>query len=893
MDLTIISRMADAGFVFAPTTMGMTRSDRQGWPELATNGKTMLRQWVKEGNSLVSVARRGHGSMLDIDDPAAIKARGFDFGWLEGYYVVDSASGHGIHAYGLHDAESQALPNKIDVLAEKGNRNSGPILEYKGHNSSCAAPTAIRLERVCGKPDGEYLPRSPFTGTKAGLPARLIAWLNEHGEQAKPAPTGCKVPFEFHPEFDLDEFLENEGCTEANSGWVGGSFHAEVETCPHCGVEARQSTLAAAVAKFIFGGNSYGFMCHACGLDSREKHETGMAEEDPDYQPWSKPIYRHDDVELLFLDGERVGLKVTVVGQERDRAAYGRNDVSGPSSAEREGEPPAPEAPEFSDDEIRKEIHNAIYSTDEDGREHAKPEREIRLGATRILHAALQSRDRGLLVDGNARFMYHEPKTDRLMDLDGREFRNCLFDWGLPESQTTDAIIEGLKNKTISMTGPVDIYPVWHYDPGKHTLYANIEDKSLCVVTREEWGVKPNGHDGVWMHSLTGGLPKACLEHIAPWEGSGLELRNTALCNLVRMKYEVEEGIAQEDMEWLFRARLLVGCLPEMAEYRNLCAAISNRHSSGKTTLFSYPGWLFEGEDFYPTALTGKKDSDQLETVMTQKAILLADNVDRASEMAQHILCMAATTGKVSKRAHYKNFELAEARFRADVYMTALQLPKSLKGNVYSRLLMFRLAVQEQDGLTETQRKRRFLGKRAEMLGEIISRLQAMIRDEAAIEQSGKGHTYRTEFRIKDFGLFLLRQAGLYGQEQHAARLLEALTDQQRESCVEASAIEPPLDYMVGVLNYRGKRFGHSELYREMASVHRIHVDPGGKFYFADAKGLKSYLMPNQELLRKRWGLIWDRTGRNRYWYFKPTQQQIEDAQARLGPACEAGAEHA
>ena len=179
------------------------------------------------------------------------------------------------------------------------------------------------------------------------------------------------------------------------------------------------------------------------------------------------------------------------------------------------------------------------------------------------------------------------------------------------------------------------------------------------------------------------------------------------------------------------------------------------------------------------------------------------------------------------------------------------------------------------------------------MLGEILGRLQAVVRDEAAIEPSGKGSTYRTEFRIKDFGLFLLRQEGLYGRAEHACRLLEALTDQQRESCVEASAIEAPLDFIVGALNCQGRRFGHNELYKEMAGVHRSHVDRDSKFYFADAKGLKSYLMPNQELLCKRWGLVWERTGRNHYWRFKPTQQQIADARERAGLGCEAGAKDA
>jgi hypothetical protein len=66
-----------------------------------------------------------------------------------------------------------------------------------------------------------------------------------------------------------------------------------------------------------------------------------------------------------------------------------------------------------------------------------------------------------------------------------------------------------------------------------------------------------------------------------------------------------------------------------------------------------------------------------------------------------------------------------------------------------------------------------------------------------------------------------------------------------------------------------------------MARLHRQHADPNTHFFFEDAKGLKSYLMTNQELLRKRWGLFWDKTGKNHYWYLKPTQEQIQAAADR------------
>ena len=99
---------------------------------------------------------------------------------------------------------------------------------------------------------------------------------------------------------------------------------------------------------------------------------------------------------------------------------------------------------------------------------------------------------------------------------------------------------------------------------------------------------------------------------------------------------------------------------------------------------------------------------------------------------------------------------------------------------------------------------------------------------------------------------------------------------------MEASAIESVLDFMVGIQNCQRKRYGHERLYRQVAEVYRSHVDPHGRFFFEDAKGLKSYLLSNQDLLRKRWGLVWDKTGKNHYWQFNSTQEQIEAAAERL-----------
>jgi putative DNA primase/helicase len=296
-----ISDMAEAGFLFAPTAMGMTRSNREGWPQLATNNKETLLGWILEGNNLVSVTKHGHGFAIDIDDVAAVQAKGFKMEWLDGYYLVDTPSG-GLHCHGLHTTDTEALGNLIVVYDVKGESKSKKIFELKLNNQSVAAPTATRVNQP-KKRNGEYKPRSTFDTVRRGLPAVMLVWIKQYSESQKaPVAKGEKYTTEFHPQFSMDDFLDHHECTECTSGEVDGALHVVVETCPVCGKDANGSTLRAGISKFIFGGNGFGYICHACGIASREELDERMDETNEDWEPWDEFIYRHDDRDLFIQD---------------------------------------------------------------------------------------------------------------------------------------------------------------------------------------------------------------------------------------------------------------------------------------------------------------------------------------------------------------------------------------------------------------------------------------------------------------------------------------------------------------------------------------------------------------------------------------------------------------
>lgn len=185
MDFKLIGKLCEYGVDFAPTAVGMTRSNVLGWQNIATYDKGQIKKWLKEDGhrSLVAVAKRGHVAILDIDDKAACVAMGLKPEWLEGGFGVETPSG-GEHWYFRQDESLEGLRSVVNVHAVKGDRNSKKVLELKIDRCSVAAPTAKR-EGQPGKADGGYKPLTALNGQLPTIPPELLAWILEHAEATK------------------------------------------------------------------------------------------------------------------------------------------------------------------------------------------------------------------------------------------------------------------------------------------------------------------------------------------------------------------------------------------------------------------------------------------------------------------------------------------------------------------------------------------------------------------------------------------------------------------------------------------------------------------------------------------------------------------------------------
>ena len=320
MRLRFACMLAQQGFHFAPARLGETHGDI-GWNTVATADPETIKGWLASRCQLVMVAKFGKCAALDVDDWQGCLDAGFDPKWIEGEFKVNTPSG-GFHIYLPWHAAFDAFKGaKVDAFGP--NDSVRPIAELKLNNASIAAPGSFRRASDDGrKSEGFYIPDGGKAIPCPHAPA-LAEWFKAHGK-AKPRAkfTGSRKRWEFHPDFDTDDFLEWNETSLADGDTEGmheGSYDLVAESCPLCQKPSRpNSTQTNFVTKFKLGGNGYGFVCCACGVNTRQEFEDRMAEEYPDWAPWQEAIYRHDDTALLFADAAKAGLEVVELVNEPD-----------------------------------------------------------------------------------------------------------------------------------------------------------------------------------------------------------------------------------------------------------------------------------------------------------------------------------------------------------------------------------------------------------------------------------------------------------------------------------------------------------------------------------------------------------------------------------------------
>ena len=775
LDKDLILAMAAAGFCFVATDAGMTRSNVKGWQDKASDQQKLITFWIEQGFSLVAVAKHGHGFMIDIDDPEACKARGFKLDWLDGHFLVDTPSG-GVHAYGLHDAKTESMRN-TNVHQKKCDAKSPKLLELKIHNVSTAGPTAERKGQE-KKVDGLYRPRGPFTATKAGLHPDLIAWLEQNAEALYDLPQASVGPVEFHDDFELVDFLNNEGCAEHACGDVDGAFHVTVEECPHCGRGAPQSTLRAGKTKFIFGGtNSYGFLCHACGINTREEHERLMKKHNPSYTPWDGFIYKLDDPELVkeLLDGldvedaeeaeagpvAKTKLKIVIVpltpAQIRQRAQ----------------------------EKLRCEIDEVLDPCVEKG-EKKPAERQLMREASMLLYEHLKKN--GKLYNCGNVATYVDSFTHELVEVvkGGDRFGRMLLDFGIQPAEKFTAWFGRFMGAQAVHSPKNAVYNMSFYNRQPHCLYLNEYANNFLKIDADGNVTRMhNGDDDILFRDgtesecdpLCADLTK--LEYPHALKPDGL-IQKEILDTILYTK----EGVGRDNAHVILMTALLSLFFYERVP-ANPYIYLYGPGATLKSSLAVKVGKLIQGNKFSPRPATD--DEKSIKDLALSLPFIVLDEANNLKRV-MNILKTFATGGMDSRRELFTTANMRHTPYQARFWMTA-NTASLTNETISSRMMIIDAAARPE---LEPYRAVHYLSwsteRRNEIWTELVARLRRAMMELKVADEKGEGDL-SVAHRMSDFFVFGRTLAKQEGWETDFLAAQEAMTNRQQVTSTEGNDI--------------------------------------------------------------------------------------------------------
>jgi hypothetical protein len=823
--------------LFVGCQMGMSSSRLPQWQDEGTSDQPKLLDWINDGKSLVTVAKRGHSFVGDIDDLAACERLGFKREWLDGYYAVETPSG-GEHHHGLHDATTETLGNLINVYRVRGDDKSGKILELKLHNQSVAAPTAKRYadEKKCA---GVYEPRERSAKMRRGIHPEMLAWLEEHGESSKPHVNSSASLIDFHPQFDRERFLEQHDCTEDNSGIVNGSLHVVVESCPLCGKEARNSTVAAGITKFIFSGYSFGFVCHACGVNSKEELEGELAELVDGFESWHEFIYVDDDPERLLrsLGAEDASVQddiEEIAAQLPSRAGrkHPKSEILSLDGETLTDSEPGEGGNSWSHiaDELDEVRRGKRKSKNGDGKVEVKPLPQ-HIAEERIIQfvrGVFEEREKGKFFFDAYPYVYLPEDNQVVRFQDDAEAHQLLGKMRLRIRQRdTELVRENLRAHIMEFGEQTRVEKLGCLRGG--TIYVNNGRGGMFKITTDSISEVANGTDGVLMHAPDlkpfPPLDEAKLDEIrAKLGGVGGKVTDSVLCQHLNAHFEEGGSLAQPQYQQLVIMRFLSLFVANSLALRPIMIALGEQNS-GKSTLWEKFMWLLYGTEYESAALPSKMRD--FVAAMTNNAINIFDNIDSVnfdntrSDYPEYIdlMCKASTGGKIPIAELYKTNVQKMYDLRCDQFLTARVNPfPSHRSDLSRRTLFFPMRMPSPLEYRTTEEIKQALAHDSDGIKlEILVRLQNVLRALAANTKS-----YPPISQMGSFETFTMRIADYEGWADEMSCIWQGDMGDYRERITEDSPLVEYVRRWIGMtmMSNAGRWARAGEIYADLQRVY-------------------------------------------------------------------------
>ena len=837
--VTYAIALPEAGFHISPSEIGRSMSLRKGWEEQASTDPQKVRDWAGPGVQFVMVAKKGFGSALDIDDPEAVAALGFDWSWVEGCLWVRSASGSGRHIYLPWHPCFNSLPwtGKLDICL-KGKA----VAEWKLHNTSVAAPWCMR-SGMPGKPDGWYVPvpRHRKIG-KCPAPEALRDWALANARGARPMADLPPLEWEWHksfdPDDDMEELLALYGCEEKCRGrkkddhtvlWV------VPEECPLCDRESidathREDDATGARCKFVFGGRGIGLVALCCrdelpqGMKAMEALRRKLRLADPNWKDWDfnrRPIYKRPEwaeeeeagseeqkgKELLRVEEavpRKAGVELEEVGKPAEAPESAMQEEPPLAPRERQGSLPHDQGPGWWWAEKKQELleKRTSWREGDDDKKYREERHVVEEEVWSCVQRALQEKC-DFLRDAYPYLFVRDEAL--LVDLhDDVEALSLLGRLGLLATQPhTKLVKENLELLVHTDGKDVEMGHWGKLESGK--LYVNNGRGGMFRLPPEgRMEEVPNGTDGVYMHDpavlawpsleeMGAGMARAVFQcrtgslRIGPALELGLEPPSaTPLCQYLNAPFE-EQSLKPRQYLTLLMARWLSLFMRGASSLFPICFA-TGEQGSGKTTVFEKMVWLVEGWGEKAGAMP--KDLRGLLAVLTNRHVAIFDNVDRTKwdeDNRLDYICAAATGGHVELAQLYQTNVARKYRLHCDQFLTA-------RHNVWPegatdagrRTLFFPLRPPDADRIIERDKWRNDLERnRTLYLAETLVRLRGCLRCLQLTE--GRSYPHRSE--MHEFETLTMRLADAEGWADEMAAIWEGYMGDYKAAMVEHSPL--------------------------------------------------------------------------------------------------------
>ena len=376
-----------------------------------------------------------------------------------------------------------------------------------------------------------------------------------------------------------------------------------------------------------------------------------------------------------------------------------------------------------------------------------------------------------LYYDRNACYLFLVP-AKKLMKIDAEEksFQRLMFAFSInPTELVYKYCIAQLKIFVRKNGKEIQVRYHSHYCPDKQAVYIDRYDDHVIKITATEVSVVHNGTDEVLFLEVPLAEPFNLVE-IKPDESP----LSDHLINLINFKDDI---LSVQESRAIFRFCILAMYFRSIMMTRPI-TVFKGQKGSGKTLGLKLFGQVLFGSKFSVMQMTS--DSKDFDAAVTNSPYIVIDNLDTPVKWLYDRLAIIATGGSIKKRELYTTNTMVDIPLDCFMFITSRE-PKFLRDDIADRTILFNLKRFDKF-ISEKRIRNTLLENRDKIMSEIVREIQNALK--ALSDQ--KDYQPEIEFRIADFGEFMLKVMRNQDKEAEAQTILRHISTQQHTMIIDS-----------------------------------------------------------------------------------------------------------